>query len=111
MVFIDLCDSLLQVIKRFIMHAKKTAFIVEHDFIMATYLADRVIVYDGQASINATAREPQTLLTGALPHPVACYFDARAEPLLTATPLAYAGMNSFLKNLDITFRQVIVTRL
>ena len=33
-----------KVIKRFIMHAKKTAFIVEHDFIMATYLADRVVV-------------------------------------------------------------------
>ena len=28
-------------IKRFIMHTHKTAFIVEHDFIMATYLADR----------------------------------------------------------------------
>lgn len=33
-----------KVIKRFILHAKKTAFVVEHDFIMATYLADRVIV-------------------------------------------------------------------
>ena len=31
-----------KVIKRFILHAKKTAFIVEHDFIMATYLADRL---------------------------------------------------------------------
>lgn len=31
-----------QVIKRFILHAKKTGFVVEHDFIMATYLADRV---------------------------------------------------------------------
>mmetsp|Transcript_18462 Transcript_18462/g.74141 ORF Transcript_18462/g.74141 Transcript_18462/m.74141 type:complete len:98 (+) Transcript_18462:1744-2037(+) len=31
-----------KVIKRYILHAKKTAFIVEHDFIMATYLADRV---------------------------------------------------------------------
>lgn len=30
-----------KVIKRFIMHSKKTAFVVEHDFIMATYLADR----------------------------------------------------------------------
>lgn len=28
-------------IKRFIMHCHKTAFIVEHDFIMATYLADK----------------------------------------------------------------------
>jgi len=31
-----------KVIKRFIMHSKKTAFVVEHDFIMATYLADRL---------------------------------------------------------------------
>ena len=30
-----------KVIKRFIMHSKKTAFIVEHDFIMATSLGDR----------------------------------------------------------------------
>ena len=30
-----------KVIKRFILHAKKTGFVVEHDFIMATYLADR----------------------------------------------------------------------
>ncbi len=35
------------VLFRFILHSKKTAFIVEHDFIMATYLADRVIVYEG----------------------------------------------------------------
>merc|ERR1719321_1508050 len=34
-----------RVTKQYIMHAKKTAFVVEHDFIMATYLADRVIVY------------------------------------------------------------------
>lgn len=34
-----------KVIKRYIMHSKKTAFIVEHDFIMSAYLADRVIVY------------------------------------------------------------------
>jgi translation initiation factor RLI1 len=57
--------SLLQVIKRFIMHAKKTAFIVEHDFIMATYLADRVIVYEGEASKSATARTPTSLQQGA----------------------------------------------
>lgn len=31
-----------RVIKRYILHAKKTAFVVEHDFIMATYLADKV---------------------------------------------------------------------
>ena len=53
-----------QVIKRFIMHVKKTAFVVEHDFIMAAYLADRVIVYEGAPSKHATARTPQSLLTG-----------------------------------------------
>ena len=51
-----------KVIKRFIMHAKKTAFVVEHDFIMATYLADRVIVYDGQPGVETTARSPQVFL-------------------------------------------------
>jgi ATP-binding cassette subfamily E protein 1 len=44
-----------KVIKRFILHAKKTAFVIEHDFIMATYLADRVIVFSGQPAIRATA--------------------------------------------------------
>lgn len=67
-----------RVIKRFIMHSKKTAFIVEHDFIMATYLADRVIVFDGQPSIDACANTPESLLTGC---------------------------NKFLKNLDVTFRR------
>lgn len=67
-----------KVIKRFILHAKKTAFIVEHDFIMATYLADRVIVYSGQPSKDAVAHSPQTLLS---------------------------GMNMFLSNLEITFRR------
>eukprot|EP00002_Diphylleia_rotans_P019657 TRINITY_DN3800_c0_g1_i1.p1 TRINITY_DN3800_c0_g1~~TRINITY_DN3800_c0_g1_i1.p1 ORF type:complete len:603 (-),score=131.21 TRINITY_DN3800_c0_g1_i1:567-2375(-) len=67
-----------KVIKRFILHAQKTAFIVEHDFIMATYLADRVIVYEGEPSVNCTATAPQSLLT---------------------------GMNIFLRSLDITFRR------
>jgi len=48
-----------RVIKRFIMHAKKTGFIVEHDFIMATYLADRVVVYEGTPSVSCTATAPQ----------------------------------------------------
>ncbi|MCO5585338.1 hypothetical protein L7F22_039271 [Adiantum nelumboides] len=53
-----------RVIKRFILHAKKTAMIIEHDIIMATYLADRVIVYEGQPSVSATAKSPESLLTG-----------------------------------------------
>ncbi|KAI8458242.1 RNase L inhibitor [Phakopsora pachyrhizi] len=72
-----------KIIKRYIMTVKKTAFIVEHDFVSilpyrATYLADRVIVYDGKPSIEATAHAPQNLLS---------------------------GMNKFLSSLEITFRR------
>jgi ATP-binding cassette subfamily E protein 1 len=67
-----------KVIKRFIMHSKKTAFVVEHDFIMATYLADRVVVYHGNPGIEATASAPQSLLS---------------------------GMNLFLQSLQVTFRR------
>ncbi|XP_020589955.1 ABC transporter E family member 2-like isoform X2 [Phalaenopsis equestris] len=67
-----------KVIKRFILHAKKTAFVVEHDFIMATYLADKVIVYAGKPSAECTASAPQSLVS---------------------------GMNLFLSHLDITFRR------
>jgi len=67
-----------KVIKKFIYSIKKTAFIVEHDFIMATYLGDRVVVYDGQPSIHATAFSPVGLVE---------------------------GMNRFLRQLDITFRR------
>lgn len=47
--------SSLSFLHRFILHAKKTAFVIEHDFIMATYLADRVIVFEGQPARSATA--------------------------------------------------------
>ncbi|CAR25226.1 Translation initiation factor RLI1 [Lachancea thermotolerans] len=67
-----------KVIRRFILHNKKTAFLVEHDFIMATYLADKVIVFEGTPSKNAYARTPESLLTGC---------------------------NRFLKNLNVTFRR------
>uniref|UniRef100_A0A2R9B869 ABC transporter domain-containing protein n=1 Tax=Pan paniscus TaxID=9597 RepID=A0A2R9B869_PANPA len=53
-------------------------FVVEHDFIMATYLADCIIVFDGVPSKNTVANSPQTLL---------------------------AGMNKFLSQLEITFRR------
>lgn len=51
-----------KVIKRFILHSKKTGFVVEHDFIMATYLADRVIVYSGKPAVESYAAAPQVYL-------------------------------------------------
>jgi ATP-binding cassette subfamily E protein 1 len=67
-----------RVMKRFILNNKKTAFIVEHDFIMATYLADKVVVYEGTPSIDCTAKSPEGLIS---------------------------GMNRFLSMLNITFRR------
>ncbi|RWS26615.1 ATP-binding cassette sub-family E member 1-like protein [Leptotrombidium deliense] len=67
-----------KVIKRFLLHSKKTGFVVEHDFIMATYLADRVVVFEGEPGVKTVAHSPQTLL---------------------------AGMNKFLQLLNITFRR------
>merc|ERR1719173_50279 len=52
--------------------------IVEHDFIMATYLADKVIVYTGSPARDCRAQTPQSLLD---------------------------GMNEFLKNIEVTFRR------
>lgn len=46
-----------KVIKKFVMGSKRTAFIVEHDFIMATYLADRVIVFEGKPAIESFAQK------------------------------------------------------
>ncbi len=67
-----------KMIKRYILHSKKTAFIVEHDFIMSSYLADRVVVYEGTPAKSCTALAPQSLV---------------------------GGMNRFLSNLEITFRR------
>ncbi len=46
------------------MNAKKSAFIVEHDFIMATYLADQVVVYEGQPGTRCKANAPMSLIEG-----------------------------------------------
>ena len=67
-----------KVIKRFILHVKKTAFVVEHDFIMATYLADQVVMFEGSPGLDTRACSPQSLLL---------------------------GMNKFLQSLSITFRR------
>lgn len=66
-----------KIIKRYIMNTGKTAFVVEHDFIMATYLANRVLVFDGVPSVSTIARSPQGLVK---------------------------GMNYFLKQMEVTLR-------
>lgn len=67
-----------KVLKRFVLNSNKSAFVVEHDFIMATYIADRVIVYEGTPAVETTATSPRPLIE---------------------------GMNKFLKMMNITFRR------
>ena len=67
-----------KVMKRWIINSKRSAFIVEHDFIMATYLADKVIVFDGVPAKEAYCTYPEGLVS---------------------------GMNRFLKLMEITFRR------
>ena len=67
-----------KVLKRWIMNTKRSAFIVEHDFIMASYLADKVIVFDGTPAKETFCTSPEGLVS---------------------------GMNRFLKMLEITFRR------
>jgi len=64
--------------KRWIVNSKRAAFIVEHDFIMATYMADKVIVFDGEPAKKAFCTSPEGLIS---------------------------GMNKFLRLMDITFRR------
>jgi len=68
-----------KVIRRWVInHMQKTAFIIEHDFVMASVLADRVIVYTGTPGVECTAQAPQGVVD---------------------------GFNDFLKMLDVTFRR------
>jgi ATP-binding cassette subfamily E protein 1 len=64
--------------RSFIMHSRKSALVIEHDFLLATYLADRVVVFSGKPAIEANASPPQSLLT---------------------------GMNDFLRSLEVTYRR------
>jgi len=68
-----------KVMKRWVVnHMKRTIFLVEHDFVMASSMADKVIVFEGNPGIEATALAPCSVAD---------------------------GFNSFLKTLDVTFRK------
>lgn len=67
-----------RVMKRWILTSKASAFVVEHDFIMATYMADKVICFEGTPAQETSCTEPQSLIS---------------------------GMNRFLALMDITFRR------
>mmetsp|Transcript_34135 Transcript_34135/g.53366 ORF Transcript_34135/g.53366 Transcript_34135/m.53366 type:complete len:162 (-) Transcript_34135:193-678(-) len=68
-----------KVMKRWVInHLGRTLVVVEHDFVMAAAMADRVVVYTGTPGMECVARAPV---------------------------LVAEGFNHFLKDLNVTFRR------
>jgi ATP-binding cassette subfamily E protein 1 len=68
-----------RVIKRWIInHLGKSCFLIEHDFMMSSILADKIIVYEGVPGVKCMALSPIGV---------------------------EEGFNRFLKQLNVTFRQ------
>lgn len=68
-----------KVIKRWLIsHLGRTCFVIEHDSLMMSALADRMILFEGRPGVETTARSPSTVSD---------------------------GFNAFLKTLDITLRR------
>lgn len=68
-----------KVIRRWVVnHLGKMAMIVEHDFVMASALSDKVVLYEGEPGVECTARTPVGLVN---------------------------GFNRFLKQLNVTLRR------
>jgi len=59
-------------------HLGRTLFFVEHDFVMAAAMADKVVVYEGTPGVKCVARSPCSVAD---------------------------GFNTFLKNLDGTCQE------
>merc|ERR1719387_323594 len=67
-----------KVIKRWVVsHMQRTCFVIEHDCLMMSALADRMVLFDGNPGIETCAHSPS---------------------------LVGDGFNAFLKMLDVTFR-------
>merc|ERR1712013_567084 len=65
-----------KVIKRWVVsHLNRTCFVIEHDCLMMSALADRMILFDGKPGVETTARSPSSV---------------------------EKGFNDFLKTLDVT---------
>jgi ATP-binding cassette subfamily E protein 1 len=78
---------------------------------MATYMADKVVVYDGTPGIDCTASSPQvpafsflSLLGFLLPFSSPSAFAVCIAPNTVLQGLL-EGMNKFLRQMEITFRR------
>ena len=78
--FLDIEDRLKvsKLVKNFVEMKEKSAFIIDHDLVFMDYLSDRLLVFEGEPSVKGKSLEPKSMRD---------------------------GMNTFLENLDITFRR------
>lgn len=78
--FLDIEDRLKvsKMLKNFITMKNRSAFIIDHDLVFMDYLSDRLLVFKGEPSIKGEALTPLSMRE---------------------------GMNTFLKDLSITFRR------
>jgi ATP-binding cassette, sub-family E, member 1 len=53
-----------KLIKKWIINKNCSAIIVEHDFIMASYLADKIIVFDGVPAKECHCTAPLGMIEG-----------------------------------------------
>ncbi len=70
--------NMAKTIRRVVENHNVTAFVVEHDVVTQDFIADRLMIFTGTPGIEGIAKPPTTLRR---------------------------GMNSFLKEMDVTFRR------
>lgn len=75
--------NMSRTIRRVIESRNVTAFVVEHDVVTQDFIADRLMIFNGEPGVNGTGNPPTSLRK---------------------------GMNVFLKEMNITFRRDSVTR-
>jgi ATP-binding cassette subfamily E protein 1 len=75
--------NMARVIRRVIENHNVTAFVVEHDVVAQDFIADRLMVFTGDPGVKGTANPPSSLRE---------------------------GMNTFLKEMEITFRRDPTTK-
>jgi len=74
--------SVARLIRKVVEERKAFAFVVEHDIVAQDFIADRLMVFDGEPGVRGVAHPPADLRT---------------------------GMNQFLSRMDMTFRRDTLT--
>lgn len=75
--------NMARTIRRTIENKNATAFVVEHDVVAQDFIADRLMVFEGEPGVKGVANPPTTLRK---------------------------GMNAFLKKMEVTFRRDPTTK-